>query len=127
MNKDDFQNLNLCDDDFCDLDKNKICDNCCKCLQKDGIDMEAVKIEGISKNLEENEMLLNELKEDDLLGEESNDSHILDEYEKLDNGEYEDAFEHIEYLEELDSVVDEDLEDLTEEIFPGVRRVKREK
>lgn len=127
MKKDDFQDLNLCDDDFCDLDKNKICDNCCKCLQKDGIDMEAVKIERIAKSLEENEMLLTELKEEDLLGEESNDSHILDEYEKLDNGEYEDAFEHIEYLEELDSVVDEDLDDLTEEIFPGVRRVKREK
>lgn len=127
MNKNNSSSENLCDDDFCDLDKSKICDNCCKCLQKEGIDVEAVKIDGIAKSVDENEMIINELNEGDLEAGESSETHILDEYEKLDNGEYEDAFEHIEYLEDLDSVVNDDLEGLTEEIFPGVRRVKAKK
>ncbi len=34
MNKfiDEF---NECEDDFCDLDSNKICDNCGKCIESD--------------------------------------------------------------------------------------------
>ena len=27
--------FNECDDDYCDLDANKICDNCGKCIQED--------------------------------------------------------------------------------------------
>ncbi len=30
--KDEF---NECEDDFCDLDRNKICDNCGKCIEED--------------------------------------------------------------------------------------------
>lgn len=28
----------MIENDYCDLDPNKICDNCCKCLNKDGAD-----------------------------------------------------------------------------------------
>lgn len=34
MKKFDKKNLEV-DDDFCDLDPNKICDNCCKCIETD--------------------------------------------------------------------------------------------
>ena len=27
--------FNECEDDFCDLDRNKICDNCGKCIEED--------------------------------------------------------------------------------------------
>ncbi len=45
------------DDDYCDIYENKICDNCGKCLEMEGIDTKAIKIEDISKNLEENSVL----------------------------------------------------------------------
>ncbi|NYC47646.1 Fe-S-cluster containining protein [Clostridium beijerinckii] len=54
------------DDDYCDIYENKICDNCGKCLQINGIDTKAIKIEDIAKTQEENELLeeefLNDLK-----------------------------------------------------------------
>ena len=31
----DVSEFNECEDDFCDLDKSKICDNCGKCLEED--------------------------------------------------------------------------------------------
>ena len=41
-------------DDYCDLYENKICDNCGKCLEESGIDIRAIKIEDIEKNVDEN-------------------------------------------------------------------------
>ena len=35
-------------DDRCDLDPNKICDNCCKCLEMDK-NYKIIKITGINK------------------------------------------------------------------------------
>jgi len=32
------ENAKVAGDDRCDLDPGKICDNCCKCLEKDGAD-----------------------------------------------------------------------------------------
>lgn len=130
------------DDDYCDIYENKICDNCGKCLEIEGIDTKAIKIEDISKNLEENSILeeefINDLKTnltDDEL-EEINEENLdlKDIYnrfglkdsfvENTENEEYEDAFEHIEYLEELSQLNDADFEDMTEEVYPGVRRFK---
>lgn len=134
------------DDDYCDIYENKICDNCGKCLEINGIDTKAIKIEDIAKTQEENELLeeeflndlkaslgedeLNEIKEDNLdlkdiynkFGEISkfNDSDF-----KLENDEYEDAFEHIEYLDEMALLDDTSMDELTEEIYPGVRRLKK--
>ena len=45
------------DDDYCDIYENKICDNCGKCLEMEGIDTKAVKIEDIAKSKEEKEIL----------------------------------------------------------------------
>lgn len=130
------------DDDYCDIYENKICDNCGKCLEMEGIDTKAIKIEDISKNLEENSVLeeefINDLKSnltDDELHEINEENlDLKDIYnrfgfnssfdENSESEEYEDAFEHIEYIEELSQLNDADFEDITEEVYPGVRRFK---
>lgn len=43
--KDEF---NECEDDFCDLDSSKICDNCGKCIECDK-NYKIIKITGIIK------------------------------------------------------------------------------
>lgn len=130
------------DDDYCDIYENKICDNCGKCLEMEGIDTKAIKIEDISKNLEENSVLeeefINDLKSnltDDELHEINEENlDLKDIYnrfgfnssfdENSESEEYEDAFEHIEYIEELSQLNDADFEDMTQEVYPGVRRFK---
>ncbi|WP_321834085.1 hypothetical protein [Clostridium butyricum] len=130
------------DDDYCDIYENKICDNCGKCLEMEGIDTKAIKIEDISKNLEENSVLeeefINDLKSnltDDELHEINEENlDLKDIYnrfgfnssfdENSESEEYEDAFEHIKYIEELSQLNDADFEDMTEEVYPGVRRFK---
>ena len=130
------------EDEYCDIYENKICDNCGKCLEMEGIDTKAIKIEDISKNLEENSVLeeefINDLKSnltDDELHEINEENlDLKDIYnrfgfnssfdENSESEEYEDAFEHIEYIEELSQLNDADFEDMTEEVYPGVRRFK---
>ena len=121
------------DDDYCDLIPNKICDNCGRCLEEEGIDTRAIRIEDIAKDVEENEFLEEELKKElDAQREErvEENQKLLEEYRRLlaeeENCEYEDAFEHIEYLEQ-DIFDDETLEDMTEEIYPGMRILKSDK
>ena len=131
------------DDDYCDIYENKICDNCGKCLEMEGIDTKAIKIEDIAKNLEENEILEEEFGNDlksnlnkdelDEINEENLDLKDIynrfginsDSFENDSEEEYEDAFEHMEYIEELANLNDADFEDMTEEIYPGVRRFKK--
>ncbi len=129
------------DDDYCDIYENKICDNCGKCLEMDGVDVRAIKIEDIAKTQEENEILeeefLNEIKstlsEEDLEEIKAQNLNLMDIYKKFkdefnfsendyindESEEYEDAFEHIEYLDDV-SFNEEDMEEITEEIYPGV-------
>ena len=122
------------DDDYCDIYEKKICDNCGKCLEEEGIDTRAIRIEDIAKDVEENEFLEEELKKElDAQREERAEENqkLLEEYRRLlaeeeENCEYEDAFEHIEYLEQ-DIFDDETLEDMTEEIYPGMRILKSDK
>jgi hypothetical protein len=135
------------DDDYCDIYENKICDNCGKCLQINGIDTKAIKIEDIAKTQEENELLeeefLNDLKaslsEDELheinedkldlksiynkFAKTSNDIDVNDF--NLEDSAYEDAFDHIEYLDEISLDDDLILDKMTEEVYPGVRRLKK--
>ncbi|AQS05306.1 hypothetical protein [Clostridium beijerinckii] len=135
------------DDDYCDIYKNKICDNCGKCLQINGIDTKAIKIEDIAKTQEENELLeeefLNDLKaslsEDELheINEDKLDlKSIYNKFAKtsndidgndfnLEDSAYEDAFDHIEYLDEISLDDDMILDEMTEEVYPGVRRLKK--
>lgn len=132
-------------DDYCDIYENKICDNCGKCLELEGVDIRAIKIEDIAKTSEENKVLeeefLNDLKsnlnEDELKEIESQNLSLMDVYNKFkqnsnlskdfysenEDDEYEDAFEHIEYLND-DEFNEADIEDLTEEVYPGVRKLK---
>lgn len=146
------------DDDYCDLYGRKICDNCGKCLEEEGIDIKAIKIEDIAKDIEENKILEEEYKarmkvlkeEEDFENEINNDSEddviegsvdlsqtedLKEAYEKFKNEtgidfsnydeEYEDAFDHIVSLEEADLLEEGSIEELTEEVFPGVRRIKK--
>lgn len=135
------------DDDYCDIYENKICDNCGKCLEMNGVDTKAIKIEDIAKTQEENELLeeefLNDLKssldEDELSEIEEDNLSINEIYNKFgntlnnfqesdnfsDEDDYEDAFDHVEYLDEVELLDEMSLEEMTEEIYPGVRRIKK--
>ena len=135
------------DDDYCDLYERKICDNCGKCLEAEGVDIKAIKIEDIAKTVEENRILEEEYKKEldtkiaeeekeDILEEtlSNEDDELKSAYEKLAketgldltslDDEYEDAFDHIEYLDEVDLFDGVNLEEMTEEVFPGVRKLK---
>ncbi|NME81655.1 hypothetical protein [Clostridium sp. SM-530-WT-3G] len=140
------------DDDYCDIYENKICDNCGKCLELEGIDTKAIRIEDIAKTQEENSVLEEEFLEDlkasldeAELEEIEEENMDLDEiYKKFGsslnnsddfNGgleedideEYEDAFDHMEYIDEIAALNDIDFEEMTEEVYPGVRRfIKKE-
>lgn len=134
------------DDDYCDIYKNKICDNCGKCLEMDGVDVRAINIEDIAKTQEENQILeeefLNEiestLSQEDLEEIKARNLNLIDIYKKFkdeanfseydhidgDYKQYEDAFDHIVYSND-NMFNEEDIEELTEEIYPGVRRFKK--
>ena len=79
------------DDDYCDIYENKICDNCGKCLEMDGVDVRAIKIEDIAKTQEENEVLeeefLDEIKstlsEEDLEEIKAQNLNLLEIYKKF--------------------------------------------
>jgi hypothetical protein len=132
------------EDDYCDIYENKICDNCGKCLEMNGIDTKAIKIADIAKTKEENELLeeefLNDLKsslDEDELHEISEDNlDLKDIYSKFGKStdmlevsdsdeDYEDAFEHIEYLDEIGLASPMDLDEMTEEVYPGIRKLKK--
>ena len=116
------------EDDICDIYFNRICDNCGDCLKEQGIDVRAIKIEDIAKTLEENEFLeaeykrmLESLKEEENSQLENTEEFIIEEGE---SSEYIDAFDHIEYIDDLECLEDNDFEEITEEVFPGFRRLK---
>lgn len=134
------------EDDYCDIYENRICDNCGKCLEIEGIDTKAIRIEDIAKTKEENEILeeefLNDLKsslgEDEIKEIEEENLDLKSIYDKfgselksLENDsyqdyedQYEDAFDHIEYLDDTSLFENENIDEMTEEIYPGVRRLK---
>lgn len=123
-------------DDFCDIGLDKICDNCGKCLELEGVDTKAINLQEISKIVEEKYELNDNLESEETIIEEDELSYDNDEVESLDDidwelklkeldNEYEDAFEHIEYIEDMDLNDDLILEEMTDEIYPGVRRIKK--
>ena len=130
----DFMTYKYTDDDYCDLFSRKICDNCGKCLEEDGIDIKAINIDDIAKTVEENSFIEEELKNAlDALKEEENDSKeelTLENYNDIlnnldSNEDYVDAFDNIVYFDELGVDNDTELEELTEEIYPGIRKIKK--
>ena len=124
-------------DDFCDIGLDKICDNCGKCLELEGVDTKAINLQEISKIVEEKYELNDNLESEETIIEEDELSYENDEVESLDDdidwelklkeldSEYEDAFEHIEYIEDMDLNDDLILEEMTDEVYPGVRRIKK--
>lgn len=124
------------EDDFCDIGLDKVCDNCGKCLELDGVDTKAINLQEISKIVEEKYDIKGEKTQEEL---EKTHALTSDEDETLNSdidweaklkeldSEYEDAFEHIEYIDDMDLNDDLLLEEMTEEIYPGVRRIKKDK
>lgn len=130
----DFMTYKYTEDDYCDLFSRKICDNCGKCLEEDGIDIKAINIDDIAKTVEENSFIEEELKNAlDALKEEEQDSKeelTLENYNDIlnnldSNKDYVDAFDNIVYFDELGVDNDTELEELTEEIYPGIRKIKK--
>lgn len=120
---------NFNEDDICDIYPNRICDNCGDCLKEEGIDVRAIKIEDIAKNVEENAFLEEEYKKMlALLKEEGSldklEDNTFDELKGEESQEYIDAFDHIEYIDDLELLDEENFDEATEEIFPGVRKLK---
>ena len=117
------------EDDYCDIYANRICDNCGDCLKEYGVDLRAIRIEDIAKTVEENEFLeteyikaLKAMKESKE-AQEDTEAFVDDSYtiiEESYNEDYIDAFDNVEYIDDLGIFEEGDLEDLTEEIFPGV-------
>lgn len=155
-------------DEFCDfLDPTKICDNCGACLNLSKSDLQAIKIEEIAKNIEENELVESDLEDSEFFEDEFNipnleeliakaqkidpnmdkeliEKSLLEAYSNLN----ENFKEHLEtpsytlanedevtilgkdadeeeiiYLEDL-NLTEDILESDTEELFPGVRKLK---
>ncbi|WP_244832915.1 hypothetical protein [Clostridium sp. BJN0001] len=130
------------DDDYCDIYENKICDNCGKCLEMNGIDTKAIKIEDIAKNKDENKILEEEYMEDikaDLTSEELdeiNEENLSNseiykrfmENNNLDNSDldgYEDAFDHIDYETDVCNIPEDEFNKMTDEVYPGVKLLKK--
>ena len=127
-----FNNSKECNDckdcEVCIFDKNKLCNNCGKCLELEGVDIKAINIEEIAKNIEENDILEEDIKvfDDELVY--TDEDYSEEEFEEELEEEYEDAFDHIEYLDDDELLNDaNELEELTEELYPGVRVFKRKK
>jgi len=129
-------NLNkYTEDDYCDIYPNRICDNCGDCLKEYGVDLRAIKIEDIAKTVEENEFLekefqevLGTIKEEKENFEVETGTFIDDSYSYIKEGyidhNYIDAFDKVEYIDDLDIFVEGDFEELTEEVYPGFRKYK---
>ncbi|GFZ29600.1 hypothetical protein CSC2_01260 [Clostridium zeae] len=117
-------------DELCDIFPNKACDNCGKCLENEGVDLKAIKIEDIARNVDENDFVEEELIE---LDENNYDDLDLDSVDDendeviYEDEEYEDAWDHIEYIDDLQDILDDDIsiQKLTEEVYPGLIKIKR--
>ncbi|WP_315113240.1 hypothetical protein [Clostridium intestinale] len=121
-----FNDSEFVDDDNCIYDSNKICDNCGKCLEAEGVDIRAIKIEEIAKVSEETSIQASESLEAEIDDEEDS-VEVFDESSFLEEEEYEDAWDHIEYIDDVQNILDDDiaLEENSEEIYPGLIRIKR--
>ncbi|WP_286906318.1 hypothetical protein [Clostridium sp. UBA1652] len=121
-----FNDSEFADDDNCIYNSNKICNNCGKCLEAEGVDIRAIKIEEIAKVSEETSIKASEsLKEE--IDDQEDSVEVFDESSFLEEEEYEDAWDHIEYIDDVQNILDDDiaLEENSEEIYPGLIRIKR--
>lgn len=121
-----FNDSEFVDDDSCIYNSNKICDNCGKCLEAEGVDIRAIKIEEIAKVSEETSIKSSDVLEEEI-DEQDDDIENFDEDSFFEEEEYEDAWDHIEYIDDVQNILDDDiaLEENSEEIYPGLIRIKR--
>lgn len=139
-----FNDAKKCDDcgqcDICDLNSNKKCNNCGKCLEMEGIDTKAVKIASVIEDEDDAKVLqtidseyINEDLDldDDFIDEEEGDfdenleARIDDEFDDVDYSD-----EDLEYIDDVDGLSEiledqEQLAELTEEVFPGFYRIRK--
>lgn len=126
-----FNDKKICDDcgdcDNCIFDNKKICNNCGKCLEEDGIDIRAIKIEEISINTEESSVPEKKSLDTSEESYDDNDDSVDDNFTIEEAEEYEDAWDHIEYMEEVQDILDDEmaLEENSEEVYPGLIRIRR--
>ncbi|ERK31224.1 hypothetical protein [Clostridium intestinale] len=115
-----FNDSEFVDDDNCIYNSNKICDNCGKCLEAEGVDIRAIKIEEIAK-------VSSSIDSSEVIEEETDDIENFNEDNFFEEEEYEDAWDHIEYIDDVQNILDDDvaLEENSEEIYPGLIRIKR--
>lgn len=89
----------------------------------------AINIDAIAVDELESDFLLSEMDTDEVIEDEKMDFSKYNDYEKeilgLDEEEYLDAFENVEYLADIEDLDEFDLDDSTEELFPGVRILKK--
>jgi Fe-S-cluster containining protein len=121
-----FKDSEFVDDDNCIYNSNKLCDNCGKCLEAEGVDIRAIKIEEIAKASEETSIKASESLEEEIDDQEDS-VEVFDESSFFEEEEYEDAWDHIEYIDDVQNILDDDvaLEENSEEIYPGLIRIKR--
>ncbi len=120
------------EDDFCDLYSKKICDNCGKCLEQNGVDIRAINIEDISKSVEQNEVIEKELQEALATLQRESEEVVVEEYRTAEEflgqseveDDYVDAFDNIVYFDEL-GFEEDSLDEMTEEVYPGIRKIKK--
>lgn len=98
--------------DVCDLNSKKKCDNCGKCLELEGYDIKAIKIDEIF----ENDKDISEYEELDELHGEANS--ILLEEDEL-------QWEYIDDIKDVSNLIEEDRE-LYEE-YPGLINLNKKR
>lgn len=102
--------------DICDLNPNRICNNCAKCLEKDGFDMRSITIDGIAQEEED-------ITDFDMPNSTDN-SLVGDDEEGITDTENIELIDDIEGLREL--LEDEEkASQYTYEEFPGLIRLRK--
>ncbi|GAA0115661.1 hypothetical protein [Clostridium senegalense] len=132
-----FNENKLCNDckecELCELDRKKVCNNCGKCLELEGYDIRAIKIDEVFENKEDEKEKINidieefsdfDLEDDNL----ENDSYDLKEEatEYVDVFDNEENLSYIDDVEELKELLDEGKE-LGDEVCPGLITYKKNK
>jgi hypothetical protein len=117
---------NQCGDcDICDLDKNKTCNNCGKCLQLEGMDIKAIRIDEIS---EEPYEFTEEIKVTEEALEKDNDDYtFLEEDIEAELHENNDEWELIDDIDGLEEVLEDDklFKSVAQELYPGLISINR--
>ena len=97
-------------------------------IEGEELSTRAINIDAIAVDELESNFLLTEIEVDEAAENNEVDLSKYNEYEKelLEfDEEYLDAFENVEYLADIEALDEFDLDDSTEELFPGVRILKK--